>query len=173
MSVGPVFSGITDEVVGSYNLKFKGTGAQFDLKVGGAIKENLILHATVTSNTMSGPEITSGGSSQNTSNNLTLGETLIGGGITYYFIPANIYLSGSLGLGNFTLIDSDNDSSVSTDRGISMQLKAGKEWWISKRWGLGVAITYGKTKLTNTPGGGEEERMNSNNFGILINATLN
>jgi hypothetical protein len=173
LSVGPNFSGITSEVVGDYNLKFKGTGAQFDLKIGGAIKENLILHATLTSNTMSGPEITSGGSSQNTSNNLTLGEAMIGGGITYYIMPSNIFLSGSLGIGNFTLIDNDKKTSVSTDRGFSMQLKVGKEWWISKRWGLGVALTYGKTKLTNTPGGGVEELMNSNNFGILFNATLN
>jgi hypothetical protein len=173
MSVGPNFPSITAEVVGDYNLKFKGTGAQFDLKIGGAIKENLILHASLTSNTMAGPKITSDGSSQNTSNNLALGETIMGGGITYYVMPANISLSGSLGIGNFTLIDNDNDSSVSTDRGFSMQLKVGKEWWISKRWGLGVALTYGKTKLTNTPGGGVEELMNSNNFGILFNATLN
>lgn len=173
MSVGPNFPSITAEIVGDYNLMFKGTGAQFDFKIGGAIKENLILHATITSNTMTGPEITSGGSSQNTSNNLTLGETMMGGGITYYVMPANISLSGSLGIGNFTLIDGDNDSSISTDRGFSMQLKVGKEWWISKRWGLGVAVTYGKTKLTNTPGGGVEELMNSNNFGILFNATLN
>jgi hypothetical protein len=173
MSVGPNFPSITAEVIGDYNYKFRGTGAQFDLKIGGAVKENLILHATFTSNMMAGPEITSGGSSQNTSNNITLGETMMGGGITYYVMPANISLSGSLGIGNFTLIDNDNETSVSTDRGFSIQLKVGKEWWISKRWGLGVAVTYGKTKLTNTPGGGVEELMNSNNFGILFNATLN
>src|SRR5450759_1008191 len=110
MSVGPNFPSITDEVIGDYNLKFKGTGAQFDLKIGGAIKENLILHATLTSNTISGPEITSSGSSQKTSNNLTLGETMIGGGITHYIMPSNIFLSGSLGIGNFTLIDNDDET---------------------------------------------------------------
>jgi hypothetical protein len=173
MSLGPVFPSISDEAVGSYDLKFKGTGAQFDLKIGGAVKENFILHATITSNSMAGPKVTSGGVSQNTSNNLSLSETMIGGGATYYFMPVNIFLSGSLGLGNFVLIDGDNDSSIKTDRGFSMQLKAGKEWWISRKWGLGVALTYGKTVLTNSPGGGTEEHMNSNNFGILFNATLN
>ena len=173
MSVGPNFPSITSEVVGTYNLKFTGTGAQFDFKIGGAIKENLILHATLTSNTMSGPQVSSSGSSQNTSNNITLGETMIGGGITYYIMPSNIFLSGSLGIGNFTLLDIDTNTSISTNRGFSMQLKVGKEWWISKKWGLGAAITYGKTKLTNTPGGGVEEFMNSNNLGILFNATLN
>ena len=173
MSLGPNFPSITDEVVGDYNLKFRGTGAQSDIKIGGALKENLILHATFTSNNITGPEISSAGSSNNTSNNVTLGEAMMGGGITYYVMPANIFFSGSLGMGNFTLIDTDSETSISTDRGFSMQLKVGKEWWISKSWGLGVALTYGKTKLTNKPGRGLEEYMNSNNFGILFNATLN
>ncbi|MDY0344739.1 MAG: hypothetical protein RBR28_14275 [Lentimicrobium sp.] len=54
-----------------------------------------------------------------------------------------------------------------------MQLKIGKEWWVSKRGGLGLAATYGTTTLTNSPGGGIEERLSSNNLGILFNATLN
>ena len=173
MSAGPNFPSITSEVIGDYNLKFTGIGAQFDLKIGGAIKENLILHATLLSNTMSGPKTTSAdGSSQKTSNNITLGEAMLGGGITYYFMPSNIFLSGSLGIGNFTVIDDDSETNVSTDRGFSMQLKAGKEWWVSKKWGLGVSLTYGKTNLTNKPSSGDE-LLRSNNFGILFNATLN
>lgn len=174
MGIGPNFPGITDKVAGVYDLKFTGTGALFDLKIGGAIKENLILHATILSSTISGPKTTfADGSSENSSNGLTLGETSIGAGITYYLMPSNIFLSGSLGIGNFSVLDDDNDIDVSTDRGFSMQLKAGKEWWVSRRWALGVALTYSKTSLTNKPGGGVEERMNSNNFGILFNATLN
>ena len=167
---------ITSTKEGTQNLKFKGTGAQFDFKIGGAIKENLILHATLASNALSGPTISyldSNAGSQNTSNNLVLGEAMIGGGITYYVMPLNFFLSGSLGMGNFTVMDNDQGTSISSDRGLSMQLKAGKEWWVSRRWGLGLALTYGKTKLTNTPGGGVKELMNSNNFGILFNATLN
>jgi len=137
------------------------------------VQENLILHATITSSSLAGPKVTSSGSSQNSSNNMSLGEAMIGGGMTYYFMPANIFISGSAGLGNFTLIDSDNNTNISTDRGFSFQLKAGKEWWVSKRWGLGVAVSYGKTMVTNTPGGGIEERLNSNNIAILFNATLN
>ncbi len=173
MGLGPNFPSIKSEVIGDYDLTFTGVGAQFDLKIGGAIKENLILHATLLSNSMPGPKTTSAdGSSQKTSNNLTLGESMLGGGITYYLMPSNIFLSGSLGIGNFTVIDDDKESNVSTDRGFSMQLKVGKEWWVSKRWGLGVALTYGKTNLTNKPISGNE-LLRSNNFGILFNATLN
>ncbi len=170
---GVNFADISAKVENQYDMKFKGAGGVFDFKIGGALKENLILHATLVSKSMSGPEISLSGKSENSSNNLTIGEAMIGAGLTYYVMPTNIFLSASIGLGNFTLINSDNDTSVSTDRGFSMQLKVGKEWWVSKRWGLGVALTYSKSKLTNTPGGGIEEFMNSDNFGILFNATLN
>jgi len=172
MSAGPDFASISDKVAGNYDYVFSGTGAQFDLKIGGAISENFILHATIISNSLTGPKIKSGGVSQNTSNNLTMGEAMFGAGITYYVMPSNILLSGSLGLGNFTVLDNDQKKSVSSDRGFSMQIKAGKEWWISKRWGLGVALTYGKTSLTNSPGGGMKELMDSNNIGILLNVSL-
>lgn len=173
LSTGPNFANITSEVKGSYKLGFNGTGALFDFKIGGAIKENLILHATLTTKSMSGPEVTSNGTSQNTSNDIIIGEAVIGGGVTYYMTPSNIFLSGTIGLGNFTLIDNKNETSVSTDRGFSMQLKVGKEWWISKKWALGIALTYGKSHLINSPGIGVNELMDSNNFGILFNSTLN
>jgi hypothetical protein len=173
MGLGANFSTVSDLVVGSYNYKFKGVGVQFDGKVGGAIRENLILHGSLLVNSMSGPEVSSGGQSQNTTSSLTLTEILIGGGATYYFMPYNIFLSGTFGMGEFGLTDDDSNTSVTTDMGFSMQLKAGKEWWISKRWGIGAAITYGKTKLTNDAGSSGKEDMDSNNFGILFNATFN
>ncbi|MBZ0241759.1 MAG: hypothetical protein K8F24_00970 [Bacteroidales bacterium] len=173
MSVGPNFPNISDEVVNFMNLEYTGTGAQFDLKIGGAVQENLLLHATLVSNSVVGPKITSSGMSQNSSNDLSIGEAMIGAGMTYYFMPANIFVSGSAGLGNFTLIDNKNDINISTDRGFSFQLKAGKEWWVSRRWGLGLAVSYMKTMVTNKPGGGTEEKLNSNNFAIVFNATLN
>ena len=174
MGAGPHFPSISSEIKEVYDYTFTGTGAVFDIKIGGAVKENLILHATLISSSLSGPKVTSGSNSQNASNNLSIGEAMLGGGLTYYIMPQNIFFSGSVGFGGYSLIDNDNNNtSVATDRGFAMQLKAGKEWWVSKRWGLGIAVTYGKTKLTNTPGGSVEELMDSNNFGILFNATLN
>jgi len=174
MGIGPVFGKITDDL-GSYTMDMSGTGAVFDFKIGGAIKENLILHATLISNTMAGPTITtSDNSSIKANDNLNVGEAMLGAGITYYVMPQNILLSGTLGFGNFSIMDNSNSANdVSTKIGFSMQLKVGKEWKISKKWGLGVAFTYGKTNLTNTPGGGVVEKLDSNRFGILFNASLN
>jgi hypothetical protein len=173
MSIGPLFGNVTDNV-DTYSMDMSGTGAQFDFKIGGAIKENLILHATLISNTLPGPLIKiSGTSSTKASDNLTIGEAMFGGGLTYYIMPSNIFLSGTLGLGNFSIIDSnDKSNNVSTKQGFSMQLKIGKEWWVSKKWGLGISFTYGKTNLTNASDG-IVEKLDSNRFGILFNSTFN
>jgi hypothetical protein len=178
MGVGPVFGKVTDDVNENgykYSMDMTGTGAEFDFKIGGAIQENFILHATLISRTMKGPLITfSDNSSSKAGDNTNVGEAMFGGGFTYYFMPVNILFSGSLGIGNFSIIDTKNDANnVSTQHGFSMQLKAGKEWKVSKKWGLGVCLTYGKTTLTNEPEGGLTEKMNSSRFGILFNASLN
>ncbi|HVN58132.1 MAG TPA: hypothetical protein VMT63_07540 [Bacteroidales bacterium] len=174
MSLGPVFGKISD-ATSSYDMTFSGPGAKFDVKLGGVIGKNLILHATLLSEIIAGPKIAiSNGTSGKANDNLNIGESMLGGGVTYYLAPSNIFFSGSVGLGGYSIIDNTNKANnVSTQQGFSCQLKAGKEWWISPRWAIGIAFTYSKTKLTNEPGGGVSEKLNSNRFGILLNATLN
>lgn len=173
LSGGPNFSGITAKANGQTDINYNGSGPVMDLKIGGAIKENLILHATLTTNYMSGPKISSNDGSQKASNNFMIGEDFTGGGITYYIMPSNMLLSGSMGLGNFRRMDLDADTSVSSDKGFGFQLKVGKEWWVSRRWGLGIALSYSKINVRNNPESGVEELINSDNLGIYFNATLN
>lgn len=173
MGLGTVFGNINMDSNELGEVVYSGVGAIFDFKIGGAIKENLILHGSLMSSAMSGPNVKTNMGSGKSSNNINLGEAMIGGGLTYYVMPANVSLSGSLGLGNFTVINNDTDTNVSTERGFSMQLKVGKEWKVSRKWGLGVAATYGKTSVDNRPGGGIQEVLNSNRFGIMFNASFN
>jgi hypothetical protein len=172
MGLGPAFGTITSDM-GHELIDMSGTGVKFDFKIGGAVKENLILHGTMISTMLSGPSVKSSyGGTGKAGDNISITENmLIGGGLTYYIMPSNLFLSGSLGLGNYSITDTDNSSvNGTTNSGFSMQLKVGKEWWVSRRWGLGIALTYGKTFVDNTAG---NEKLNSNRFGILFNATLN
>jgi hypothetical protein len=172
MCLGPVFGPITDDL-GSYTMDFSGVGAQFDFKIGGRISQNLLLHATLVSSAVSGPKVTySNNTTYQASNDMTLGEATLGVGLTYYIMPSNIFFSGSLGIGNFSIQDVNNHTNITTHMGFSMQLKVGKEWWVGKNWGLGVGITYGKTNLTNNSGG-ISEKLDSNRIGILFNTTFN
>lgn len=174
MSAGPVFGTIRDNIKGSYIMDMSGAGGQFDLKIGGAIKENLLLHATLISSEMPGPRIKiAHGEQGKASNDLSIGEEMLGVGLTYYVMPKNIFFSGSIGIGSFSVSDNSSNSDYLTQSGFSMQLKVGKEWWISKNWGFGIGLTYGKTALTNNAGGGVEERLNSNRIAVLFNTTFN
>lgn len=154
------------------DYQFQGVGGAFDFKIGYALVENIILHATLATKSMYGPEVSSNGHSETVSNDISISETMIGGGLTYYIMPVNIFCSGSIGLGNVSIENSEKDVSGSTDKGFAMQLKIGKEWWISRRWGLGLAFAYGRTKLTNNPNNNVKELIDSNNFGIHLSATF-
>lgn len=181
MSLGPVFGPIHDDVTGAgapFAAEYNGTGGQFDLKLGGALNKNLILHGTFINDYLTGPvqTITQMGNVLETkhSDNFSIGETMLGAGVTYYALPSNVFFSSSLGLGFFSIESTeDEEVSYSTRNGLAMQLKFGKEWWISKNWGFGVGFTYQKTNVTDTPNNSIEERLNSNRFGILFNTTFN
>lgn len=177
LSMGPVFGEINYEGTSGFQnpmiYKMSGTGLEMDIKIGGAIYNDIILHGTLISKALTGPTITDKDNNKGKApDNVSVGEAMFGGGITYYYMPVNIFLSGSVGIGNFSLIDGQNNINASTQRGLAFQLKAGKEWWVSKNWGLGIAATYEKTNLTSTVSG-FTEKFNSNRFGILFNATFN
>lgn len=122
---------------------------------------------------MVGPTVTlDNGQSGTAPNSVTITESMFGAGLTYYFMPQNIFISGSLGSGNFTVNNTDNNTKSSTKYGFSFQLKAGKEWWVGKNWGLGLGLAYGKTALTNDADG-LSEKLNSSRFSIVFNATFN
>lgn len=155
---------------GAFTLK--GLGAGWDIKLGGTLKENLILHATLIMHDINEPKYynASLGSNGTTVEKIELFEAMFGAGITYY-TELNYLLSASMGSGGFTLYDRTNNKHGTTDKGLSFQLKAGKEWWITKKWALGIAVYYHYTNVLNQQGTVEEERIRSNNFGIVCNAT--
>jgi hypothetical protein len=156
------------------STSFKGLGGGWDIKIGGTLKENLIVHATILMHSVYEPKIydSSIGLNGTKAEKIDLFESMIGAGITYY-TPENFLLSPSIGFGGFTLTDEKKDEDSSSDKGFSFQLKAGKEWWISPRWGIGLAVYYHNTNVLNQKGKADEERIKSNNFGIVLNATLN
>lgn len=180
---GPVFGNVMGKVKsynGSipYTANFLGTGGMMDFKIGWAIKNNMILHTTFILNKVPAPEIITTVGNNSTSKSMPdkfeVDESMFGVGMTYYIMPYNIFLSGSIGRGKFKISGSENkDDDGDTNSGFSMQLKIGKEWWILKNWGAGLGLTYGKTNLTHQPPIGFAEKLDSNRFGILLNTTFN
>lgn len=127
------------------NLTFRGPGGILDFKIGGAVAENIILSADFISRSVRGPDVETVGGTAELDDDVVLSDGTIGLGLTYYVMPANIFFSGTLGFGTFRLQNADDDDNdpVDTKAGLSLHAKVGKEWWVSRNWGLGVALGYG------------------------------
>ena len=157
----------------TYDMEANGVSSEFDLKLGGAIAPNTLLHATILGVTNTGEiEGKRDGKKVTSTSDRSEGLSLLGIGVTYY-LPENIFFSGTIGLAAFNLqdnTDKDNDITGQTENGFGVQLAVGKEWWVSDNWGLGVsaALTYGAAADKDDMGDASAYGIN-----ILFSATFN
>lgn len=138
-SLSPAWGDVHQSVSnGPYgDTTFGGTaGLQLDLRVGGAISRNNIISFDISSRAMVNPTVTSGGLSTNDGNNSSIGAAIFGVGFTHYFMPANAFLSVTLGQGAFTAKFDGNTGT--SQQGFGYIVRAGKEWWVARRVGLGI-----------------------------------
>lgn len=156
--------------VGSGSLQFSGSSGDVNLALGGMVKPNLALHGTLIGWITSGPEIKvcDGHCETGSSDDLDFGLSGFGAGMTYYFIPSNFYISGSICLANLTLTY-DNVSSDS-DYGPAIDITVGKEWWVSDSWGLGVAGGLGYHSVSDED---ISDNWSGTSFAVRFSATYN
>jgi hypothetical protein len=123
-----------------------GLGLATDIAIGGAIVENLILHADIYQLTLFNPTVyvddTEVGPADQFGDVNGVGQDVrlagLGIGVTYYFMPVNLYLSGSIGLGQ-AVFEGDHGDTEGSDLGFGFNAMIGKEWWVGADWGIGVA----------------------------------
>lgn len=122
-----------------------GTATDMDVKIGGRIANNLLLHLTLAGMT---PTDSYSDDDEEYKTNMSL----LGIGATYYFMD-NFLATASLGISQFRFSDdiATFDATVKTNpgkysqSGFGFQLGFGKEWWVSENWGIGAtaALMYG------------------------------
>jgi hypothetical protein len=177
MGIGPGFGDIKNEATNySYRTaEYSGIGGQFDFRIGGTIADNLILSFDAGGRSILSPELAIDGTTLGTAEDITITDVIMGVGLTYYFMPSNIFISGTIGWGSFTVQVMDYYHSGSTKPGLGLQFKFGKEWWVSTDWGLGIAggIAYAaaddKTILFSSYHG----KFSTTRLFLLFNATYN
>ena len=136
---GSMAMGIGTSEEGGSSTGIASVGGAFEASVGGIVAENLALHVDFLS---ASGEATWAESPENEvfSRNQDVELTAVGIGITRYFMPNNVYLSGSLmstWLRTPTFDDEDNVE-MAIGYGGLLSVRAGKEWWVGDDWGLGV-----------------------------------
>ena len=120
---------------GLQDVTLSGGGGALGVNVGASLAENLILSANLWSATAVAPTVSAGGSSTNL-NQSFVSLIALGPSLTYYAMPANVYLTGTAGFGKLS-VSKNNPSS--TSMGPHFRFSLGKEWWTTDQWGLGMA----------------------------------
>ncbi len=146
--------------------ELSGGAGDINFAIGGIVSPNLALHGTIFGWSIQDPDVTLFGMSGEADATVTL--SALGGGVTYYVMPANVYLSGSLGFGRLSIdgVGGEGES----DLGAIIDLTVGKEWWVGDKWGLGVAGAVG---FHSVPEKGIDENWSGASFAIRFTATLN
>ncbi len=145
-------------------FEFSDMGGHGNFAIGGTIGDDLILHGTLWGWDISDADVEINDQEVNSNVDVSLGA--VGGGITCYIEPSNIYLSGSIGIGQLSFGDDFEDS----DTGLAFEGLIGKEWWVGNSWGLGVA---GDINYHSFPEDGVDDNWDGLSLGILFSATLN
>jgi len=179
LGIGPSFGHINDNFTEQgtpQSITWGGTGVAVDFRIGGAFKENWILSFDRYNQMISAPEYATGGIKKVLSSNESISEQCYGAGIMRYFMPANIYVGGTIGAGTYVLdyyANPDNSNSMTkirTKYGFSGMLRAGKTFFLGKHWGLGTGLGLTYLKCNNNVSG-ESETLSSTKFMITINVT--
>lgn len=161
---------VTEKEIIYGDLKLSGMCGVMNLQFGGAPVDNLILFGDLTSVAVVDPKVEWGRSS-GTAQNTTLGIVGFGGGMTYYIMPENFYLSASVSFPIVSLKVNNTQSDSDTGKGIKLSL--GKEWWVSDNWGLGVALVGSVFETTVNEVDLGKKDMTGWYWGICFSATYN
>lgn len=185
MNIGPALGGTTLKasgsdavsIVGGNEINYRGQGFLLDFKIGGAIRENLILSFDIIGRTIRGPEVKVDGSVMGTtSDDIILRDNTMGVGLTYYFMPHNVFVSGTVGTAKMHFENEATDTKGESKNGLGLHFKVGKEWWVGKNWGLGASGGYGFLAAKDKEAGQGADykgELTSHQFYVLFNTTFN
>jgi hypothetical protein len=164
LAAGPGYAQLTEDIMGN-DFELSGLGSCFRIQIGGPVSENLIIYGEFGGVLILNPDFKLAGQTFETSET-RMSTSDFGPGLTYYFMPTNIYVSFSALLSQVTL-EVDGDKSES-DPGIGLNAMVGKEWWVGDDWGIGATIYIYFSTMKD-----EDNTINNFSVGVLFSATYN
>ena len=131
------------------DVTISGAGGAFGLEAGYAVWENTLLGLRISDSVAISPTVSTSGGSQGTSSDASVTSVIIAPTLTHYFMPLNLFVSGSIGVSTLSFGSGGTSSSANT--GLGARAAIGKEWWVSDHWGIGgvFQISYAENGDTN------------------------
>jgi hypothetical protein len=119
----------------------RGLGVGYGASLGTAIVPNLIMYGEIVGSSISHPAITNNVDSEAVARHVH--QVALGVGIAYFFEPSHGYFSSALTLPR-AWFDYSSSSGFGyygekTNLGVGVNLRVGREWWVSDAWALGLA----------------------------------
>jgi hypothetical protein len=121
---------------------YAGGGVLWAVDVGAGITDELTIQARLGQTLIFGPQLKVDGEEQELDEGRNVSATLFGAGLTYHFMPINMYVTAIGGLSELRITDGQNPEEYDPDDptlGFGLNLDVGKEWWVVPQTGIGVA----------------------------------
>jgi hypothetical protein len=167
VDVGLGYLGSSTTATGIY-ASLSGLALPLGLVVGGAVTENLVLAGDLWWVLAPAPKVKVDMPGVATADSsATVGG--LGANLTYYFMPANVYVSASPSMTVGTLKSPSLNGQ--SRLGFGGRLAVGKEWWVAEHLGLGVAAQF--LFSINKDGGPVPPTVITIAGGVAISATYN
>lgn len=166
LGAGPMSSSASS---GGFDVELSGTAAQFSMAIGGAVVPNFIVAGHLWGASVSSPDVKVNGQSFGSVSDSTLSLSGIGVNLTYYFMPINIYVSATPSIAGLSV--KQGGQTFDAKNGFAIRLAAGKEWWVSDNWGLGLNLQFAHS--SNEDQGTNPPTWGTNWFGVAFSATYN
>lgn len=156
--------------IGTVSAKASGTGRTYSLSVGGAVAENLVIAGNLWGVAVADPTLETGGVGRTASGGAYV-LSGIGVNLTYYLMPANVYFSFVPSVAAIGIDNGLGHGTATTKSGFAFRLAAGKEWWVSDNWGLGLHLQYAHS--SNVDEGTSPPTWTTDSWSIGFSATYN
>lgn len=156
-----------DDGVGT-ELTASGFGVGSSIALGGVVARNLAINADLFASTVFSPNISENGVDLGEAQDTSVSLYGIGVGLTYWVMPLNLYLAGSVGISQATV--EIQGLSFDADWGLAINAMIGKEFWVGREWGVGFAA---QLLWANVPTVTDEASSSYLAFNILFSATYN
>jgi hypothetical protein len=141
LAIGPGHAeSSANSIESGQQVELSGEGIDYAIAIGGITIPNLAVHVNLWGWSTFSPIPKYEHSALNLGTSLSL--VAYGAGVTYIFMPINLYVSVAPGFAVLRTSGPDIESSTS-DRGFAWEGSIGKEWWFSETTAWGVAVGGG------------------------------
>jgi hypothetical protein len=149
---------------------YSGAAGVFGFALGGTVAANLEVFATLLFHFALHPSIVVDGVSMPIAGS-TVEDDAVGLGLAYYLARVNAYAAAAVTAASLTLYDKDDNRLAGSNTGLGFQVVAGKEWWVTRDWGLGAAAELTGAWMSDADAG--STRWRAFTTSLLFSATYN